>query len=352
MVFLEFSIALIVALGLTPLARSVATRFGVVDYPAHRKIHQRPTPLLGGLAFFAAVAVATIASPRLFVFESRLVWGVLLGGALFLVLGLVDDLRDLGAWKLLLEFGIAWLVVEVTSASFYLPWQPVAVALTVLWIVGIANAFNCLDCADGVAAVSGLGAAAAFLTMGLLGHLRMEVVWAAAILGACAGFLRYNLHPARIFLGDAGSLVLGYFVAMVGVLLSPSLYTVPAIAAPIVVLAIPIADFLLVHWKRFHNGERSLRRLLTSAGKDHLPHRLMARGVTPHGLTVTMLVASVVLGMAALAIAAVNTAAAAIFIVVLVAAALFLAEREWVAGREQVTQPLIPSSGAQPLEGP
>ncbi len=348
MAFLGFSIAFLFALGLTPLARGLALRCGLVDYPARRKIHQRPTPLLGGLALFAAIAATSLLLSAM----SRVALGVLLGGSLFLVLGFVDDLRDLGAGKLLAEFGVAWLVVQVTGARFHLPWQPAAVALTVVWIVGVANAFNCLDCADGVAAATGLAAAGSFLAIALLTHQRLEIVLAAAILGASMGFLPYNLHPARIFLGDAGSLVLGYGVAMLGVLLSPGLFTVPAVAAPTVILAIPIADFLVVHWKRFRNGQRSLRGLLTSAGKDHLPHRLMGRGVSPHGVTVVMLTASLWTGIAGVALATINTVPGAILIVMMVATVLVLAEREWVTAGVRVPSTLVSSPGAHHLEGP
>lgn len=347
MAFPGLLVAFLLALALTPLARNAAILCGVVDWPNDRKIHPRPTPLFGGLAVYATVAGTVL----LLFGPTREALGVLLGGGLFLAIGLVDDLTDFGASKLLMEFGAAWLIVKVTRTVFHLPWPPAETALTVLWIVGVANAFNCLDCADGVAAVAGLAAGSAFLAIALLTNQRLEVLLAAAIAGASLGFLPYNLHPARIFLGDGGSLILGYLVAVVGVMLSPGVLSIPAMATPAVVLAIPIYDIILVHAVRYRSGQRSLRGLLTSTGKNHLPHRLMDRGLSPRGVAVVVLLGSAATGAAGIALAAVNSLPGALIIGLAVVMALALLEREWI-GAVPRSQSLIPRPELQNPEGP
>jgi UDP-GlcNAc:undecaprenyl-phosphate GlcNAc-1-phosphate transferase len=348
MAYVGLVIAFLLALGLTPLARAVAARWNAVDWPGDRKIHGRPTPLLGGLAVFAAIGGTLL----LLFGSTREVLGLLLGGALFLALGLVDDLRDFGAGKLLAEFGVAALVVAVMRAGFHLPWPLAGTLLTVLWIVGVANAFNCLDCADGAAAGAALAAGGAFLAIGAIANQRLEMLLAAAIMGASMGFLPYNLHPARIFLGDAGSLVLGYFLAMLGVMLSPGVLSIPAMAAPAVVLLIPIYDIILVHVLRFRRGERALQRLLTSTGKDHLPHRLSARGLSPHRVTMAIVAASAATGAAGVTLAAVNTASGAILIGLAVVMIVFVLERAWVATVPRAHRTLASAPEWQNPEGP
>jgi UDP-GlcNAc:undecaprenyl-phosphate GlcNAc-1-phosphate transferase len=340
-------IAFVLAVGLTPLARALASSWHVVDQPSGRKIHRRPTPLLGGLAVFGAVATTVL----IVVSPTREILWVLLGGLVFLGIGLVDDVYDYGGGKLLLEIGVAWVIVTATGTVFHLPWPPLARVLTVLWIVGVANAFNCLDCADGVATAALLAAGTAFLTIALLTDQRPEGLLAAAIFGAALGFLPYNFHPASIFLGDAGSLAMGYLVGMLGVMLSPGVLSIPAMATPAVVLAIPIYDIILVHTVRYRRGQHSLRQLLTSTGRDHLPHRLMGRGLSPRNVALTILLASVITGGAGVALAAANSLFGALLIALAVVMALALLEREWL-GVTPRSRDLGPRPGPENPGGP
>lgn len=317
------SIALGLVLILTPLMRRVALSWGIVDRPADRKIHRHPTPLLGGVALVAGVVTALLVGFP----ASFQVWGIILGALSFLLLGLADDLFDLGAIKLAAEFGIASLVVAATGIAFHIPWGIAGPILTVLWIVGVVNAFNCFDCADGVAASTGLAAAGAFLIIGVATGQQLESWFSSALLGASLGFLCYNLHPARIFLGDAGSLALGYLTAMMGVTLSPGMISTPALFAPAVVLAIPIYDILYVHIRRFRHGQRSLWGLLTSTGKDHLPHRLMGRGFSQRRMMWIVLLASAVTGGAGVALASTSSPPGIVAVAGAVVCVLVLLER-------------------------
>jgi UDP-GlcNAc:undecaprenyl-phosphate GlcNAc-1-phosphate transferase len=345
MIFGAIVTAGILALALTPLARALALRFHVVDLPENRKIHAHPVPLLGGVAVYLAVAATVLvySGPL-----TRATWGVIFGGGALLGIGLVDDARNVGSVKLALEFAIAAAVVSITGLSFHLPWPAVAHLLTILWIVGVVNAFNCLDCADGVAAGIGLVCGCAFLVLAVLTHQPVEVTLAAAIVGASLGFLPFNRHPAKIFLGDAGSLTLGYFVATLGVMVSPGILSVPALAAKAVILAIPIYDILFVHFRRYRRGQRRLGELLTSTGKDHLPHRLMDRGLSHSAAAATITLAAAATGVAGITLVTVHSAVGALTIAAAVAATIGILEREWVAA---VRRPGSGISAPTPSEG-
>lgn len=318
--------AFLIAAALTPLVRAAAIRWGVVDQPLPRKIHKRPVPLLGGFAVVIAFAITAIA----FAGTGAKVIGVVVGSLLFLGIGLLDDLRDHGGSKLAIEFAVALLLLLITGERFHVPLPGVGELLTILWVVGIANAFNCLDCADGVAVAVGATAAVAFGAVAALTQQWVPAVMAAALAGGLLGFLPFNLHPVKTFLGNAGSLSVGYLVASLGVIVSPGVLSVPAMAIPIVVLAIPIADFLLVHYRRYQQGTRNLKRLLTSTGKDHLPHRLLGRGFSTSKMGTIMLLGSVCTGAAGFTLAAVNTVTGAIAASTLVIAVLIVLDREWV----------------------
>jgi UDP-GlcNAc:undecaprenyl-phosphate GlcNAc-1-phosphate transferase len=214
----------------------------------------------------------------------------------------------------------------------------------------LANAFNCLDCADGVATSIALVAGGAFLVIAIMTRQPLEILLAAAIAGAALGFLPYNLHPARIFLGDAGSLTLGYFVAVLAVLVSPGILSVPALACKAVILAIPVYDIIRVHVLRFTRGKRRLRELLTSTGKDHLPHRLMERGISHSFVSVVLLVASCATGAAGVALATIQSRAWAIPIVLIAVATLLILEREWVTVAQR-SERLASAGGLGPADG-
>ena len=320
---LALLLAAILSFGLTPVVRRLSLRHGIVDLPGHRKIHSRPTALLGGLAIFAAVAGTAFLLQAV----NRPVFILLLGGAAMLGIGLADDAYDIGASKFVAELILAALVVAASGLSFRFPWPSLSPILTVLWIVGVVNAFNCLDCADGAASTTGLVGALALLTVALATHRQAEALLAAAIAGALVGFLPYNLAPARIFLGDAGSLTLGYLLAMVAVMHAPATFAVPAVVSPALILAVPIYDIVRVHLVRFIKGERSIPRLLTSSGKDHLPHRLLERGVSQRKVPLVLMLASGVVAAVGIGVSTLRSPGAALAVVAAVAAAFAFAER-------------------------
>lgn len=272
--------ALAAALLLTPVFRWLAPYLGFVDKPNARKVHSQPTSLLGGMAIFLAFLAAVVYNVS---FADKALAGIVAGAAVLAVVGLWDDRWGMSPLaRLLVQVAVAASVVVFfdLSASF-LPTPWLNIPFTIFWIVGITNAFNLLDNMDGLSAGLAFIAAAAFVVLALRKppvtelNLRVAIV-SAAMAGAALGFLPYNLRSARIFMGDAGSLVLGFVlstVAIWGNWRSPSVAT--SIAIPLLVLAYPIFDTTLVVLFRWKRGQP-----IYQGGKDHSSHRLVNLGLS------------------------------------------------------------------------
>jgi UDP-GlcNAc:undecaprenyl-phosphate GlcNAc-1-phosphate transferase len=262
--------ALILAIGVTPLAQRAARRFGVIDQPAARKQHTVPTPLLGGAAIYLAVILSLIALGDKFYVNQ--VAGIFLGATLVSFMGLWDDRWHLPPWpKLAGQFLAAGILVLTDVRISVLPWAWLNIAATLLWVVLITNAMNLLDNMDGLSGGIAAIAAAFFLLFAAMSKQYLVGALAAALVGACAGFLFYNFNPARIFMGDTGSLFLGFTLAAVGIKLRfPDNSAFVTWMAPLLVLAVPLFDTTLVIISRLRRGLNPL----TTPGKDHLSHRL------------------------------------------------------------------------------
>lgn len=283
-ILLIFFASLLFAVTATPLARRVAFALGILDQPSARKVHTSPVPLLGGVAIY----VAFIAALLLFsdAFYVNQVVGILLGATWVSFLGIWDDWRTLRpAIKLLGQF-VAIAILIATGVQVEFLRNPLLNAfVTTAWLVGITNAVNFLDNMDGLSGGVVAIASAWFLVLSLLNGQFLVAPFAAALLGASLGFLVYNFNPARIFMGDAGSLFLGFMLAAVGLKLRfPGLSDTTTWMIPIFVLGIPILDMSLVTLSR-------LRRHVnpwTTAGKDHLSHRLVALGLSNRSAVLTI----------------------------------------------------------------
>ena len=262
--------ALVLAVGATPLARRAARRLGLVDKPSARKQHTIPTPLLGGAAIYVATILALVLlGDRFYVSQ---VAGILLGATLMSFLGLWDDRRGLSPWvKLGGQFLAAGILVLTDVRISFLPWPAVNIAATLVWVVLITNAMNLLDNMDGLSGGIAAIAALFFLLFAAMSRQYLVGALAAALVGACAGFLFYNLNPASIFMGDTGSLFLGFTLAAVAIKLRfPDNSAFVTWMVPVFVLAVPVFDTSLVIVSRLRRGLNPL----TTPGKDHLSHRL------------------------------------------------------------------------------
>ncbi len=287
--------ALVGALAATPLARRLAVRLGVVDQPTVRKVHARPTPLLGGVAIYVAFIVALIAfGDRFYIREAV---GILVAATFCSLLGLLDDRKGVGVRAKLGGQLAAAAILMVSGVRVQLPIAEAAnLAVTVLWVVGITNAFNLLDNMDGLSGGIGAVAAAFFLLMAAMSGQYLVGALAAALLGACLGFLCYNVNPASIFMGDAGSLFIGFMLAAVGIKLRfPDNVTFVTWMVPVMTLGLPIMDTTLVTVSRLRRGLNPL----TTPGTDHLSHRLVRLGYTQREAVLTLTLAGGVFGLLA-----------------------------------------------------
>jgi UDP-GlcNAc:undecaprenyl-phosphate GlcNAc-1-phosphate transferase len=273
---LIFASALVLAIGATPVIRRVALRLGVLDQPSSRKIHVNPIPLLGGLAIYAAFIAAVLLFGGRFGLAELV--SILVGASLMSFLGVWDDRRSISPLlKLVGQFLAAAILVLTGVVIGTFPWEPLNVIVTLVWVVAITNAMNLLDNMDGLSGGVGAIAAIFFLLLAAMNGQYLVGALSAALVGASLGFLAYNFNPAQIFMGDAGSLFLGFVLAAVGIKLRfPEGLQIVTWMVPVLILGLPLFDTGLVIVSRLR------RRLnpLTTPGKDHVSHRLVALGNT------------------------------------------------------------------------
>lgn len=271
------------SLGLTPLSRAIALRLGVVDRPSQRKIHKDNKPLMGGLAIFAAFALALLLfTPAEYLREFG---ALVLGAALLALVGLLDDRYNLGIRVRLVAQAAAALILIAAGVHIRLFDLPVLnYLLTLFWVVALCNAVNFLDNMDGLAAGIAAIGGGAFTLIAFHEGLSLVSALAAALAGSAVGFLIYNFNPASTFMGDMGALVLGFVLATLGIKLEFGAQPLSVTwMVPLLVLALPIFDINLVVITRLLEG-----RSPGQAGKDHTSHRLMSLGLSQR-LTVIVL---------------------------------------------------------------
>lgn len=282
------AIALLLSLIITPGVIKLAFKVGAIDKPNSRKVHARVMPRLGGLAIFGAFALPTMVALDF----NRQFIGLLLGGMVILVLGVMDDLKDISpkvklagqlvAALILIGFGtkVENLTNPFGNDPITLGW--LSIPVTVFWIVGVTNAVNLVDGLDGLAA--GIAAIAA-ATLGLVAMENDPAITLVAftLVGAILGFMRYNFNPARIFMGDSGSLFLGYTLAGLAIMGLAKSATVFSLFIPVLVLGVPILDTLFAIIRRIVNDQPIFK-----ADKAHLHHCLLASGLS-HRQTVLVI---------------------------------------------------------------
>jgi UDP-GlcNAc:undecaprenyl-phosphate GlcNAc-1-phosphate transferase len=303
---LTVAVAMVASLVLTVPVRRLALQVGMVDLPTARKIHVAPMPLLGGLAIYCGVLLATLVSLRGH-WQAETV-GILGGATLLGLVGLLDDRGLLHHQvKLFLAMPAAAVILLVSGirANVFTPFLPkygpvLDVALTLVWVVGVTAAFSILDHMDGLCAgVAAIGAAYFTLFASLAGQTIVRVL-AAATLGAAVGFLRWNFKPAKIFMGDSGAMFLGFLMATLGLKLRPDwMPHSTEWIVPVFILLVPIFDTFLVSLSRARRGLLPF----ASPGKDHTAHRLSNLGCGQRGAVVVLYGLGVLGGALALGVA-------------------------------------------------
>lgn len=282
-------LGMVLSMVLTPYCRMLAVRLGVLDQPGHRKVHKQAKPLLGGLAIFLSFNLVLLVLWLLgFVHRdySTQVFSIAAGGTIIMIVGLIDDIRPIGPrvkllTQILVSAAAALIIIlgDVTLSIYVMDVSRVlALIVTVIWVVGITNSFNLLDNMDGLSAGVGVIAAVSFAVIGTMQCEPLVAALSLSIGGSCLGFLRYNLHPSKIFMGDAGSMFVGFTLASISVL---GVYTrvtdVPklAVMTPVLVLAVPIFDTASVVWIRWRKGKP-----IFLGDKNHFSHRLVSFGMS------------------------------------------------------------------------
>ncbi len=300
--WLSFAVSFIIAVALTPVAVKIAPKIGALDVPRDgRRMHKKAMPRFGGMAIFAGSMTA------MFMFlhdDKRILW-ILLGGVLIYLLGVYDDLKDLSPkLKFLAQAAIALIMyfgdIRINFITNFFGigrtnlGDVLTFVVTILWIVGITNTVNLIDGLDGLAAGT---AAISSLCIAYVAYIHgMYVVTAAmmALAGGALGFLPYNFYPASIFMGDGGSLFLGFMLSTLSVSGTVKSATVVAIIIPVLVLGFPIFDTAFAILRRLVNN-----RPIMEADKGHLHHRLMSLGYGQRRATLMLYCVSGIMGIAA-----------------------------------------------------
>ncbi len=293
---LIFASALVLAIGGTPLARRFALRLDLTDKPSARKLHVSPIPLLGGVAIYAAFIAAVLLFGNRFRLDELV--SILVGASLMSFLGVWDDRRSLSPLlKLVGQFAAASILIFTGVRIGTFVWEPLNVVVTLGWVVVITNALNLLDNMDGLSGGVGAAAAVFFLLLAAMNGQYLVGALSAALVGACLGFLIYNFNPASIFMGDAGSLFLGFILAATAIKLRfPDNVEMVTWMVPVLILGLPLFDTTLVIVSRLRRGFNPL----TTPGKDHVSHRLVALGYTRREAVLICYLACAGLGVLAL----------------------------------------------------
>jgi UDP-GlcNAc:undecaprenyl-phosphate GlcNAc-1-phosphate transferase len=329
----SFALALGAATLFTPVAIRLAVRTDFYDRPVGYKGHARPTPYLGGVAVMAAFCAAAAVA---FAGGGDVAWLIVAGAIVLSALGTVDDRVGLGLLPRLAVEVLLGAVIWGTGHGWdVVPSDSINLLLTVFWIVGLVNAFNLMDNMDGAAASVGAVSAAGAGTVALFNHAPDLAVLGFGLSGACVGFLNFNLaRPARIFLGDGGSMPLGFVVAAIVVAVQQkSRHDVSALLSVLPLVAVPMADTCLVVISRKRRGAAIL-----SGARDHLTHRLRSALPSARSVAFTLATAQALLCVLAAAVTRMPAGWAELTAVAWIAAfvACVLAIEVWSSSMVQV----------------
>lgn len=293
---------------LVPTIIRLGHRYGILDFPGQHKRHQEPTPLLGGVALFistwATVGISYLLFQDLYEQLSGSVVFIFLGALIILLVGLSDDLRPLSARsKLVAQIAtglllyIGGLRVELVTVPFHsADIGAFSIVITVLWVVVLTNAINLIDGLDGLASGVSLIGAVCLLVIGQLHQAGAELVFMLVLIGFLALFLFYNRYPARIFLGDSGSMQIGYYFAVFSLVIPLKSFTATALYVPLLALGVPLMEVLSSMVRRTLNGQNIMR-----ADRRHLFHYLSLMGFSRHQVVVIFYSMAVVYGLFAVA---------------------------------------------------
>lgn len=326
-VLISIVAAFVMSFAATPVVKSFAQRVGAMDVPKDdRRMHDHPIPRLGGLAVF----LGFILSVLLFVDITKSVRGILLGSVIIVIIGVIDDIVSVKYWvKLLFQIAAAvvailhGVVIDVLSnpnlfsENLFLTLGWFSIPITIIWIVGITNSVNLIDGLDGLSVGVSTIASLTMLVIALLVSESNVAVMLAALVGACLGFIPYNLNPAKIFVGDTGALLLGYLLATVSIMGMFKVYALISFAVPFIVLALPIFDTVFAFLRRILKGQNPMK-----PDRGHLHHRLIDMGLSQKQAVAILYCVSMVLGLSAVVLTTSGAVKALILVLAFAVAAV------------------------------
>jgi UDP-GlcNAc:undecaprenyl-phosphate GlcNAc-1-phosphate transferase len=308
-----FVLSLVLSFILTRIVRNTAMARGVVSAPVlDRHLHQAPLPRLGGVAIFVAfvlslavaLVVAAVRPDLQFGSSLKTLTTIMVPGFFIFLLGLYDDLRTIGAYPkftiqaiaatMLWLGGLRILDLPVLFGARHFPWF-VGLSITILWVLGITNAFNLIDGLDGLAAGSALFSTLVVFVVALLSHASLVALMTIALTGAIVGFLRYNFNPATIFLGDCGSLFIGFLLSALALEGAQKAPTVIAVAIPVVSFGLPILETSLSVLRRLISG-----RPVFIADREHIHHKLLQLGLSHRQVVIVLYAVSALFALLSL----------------------------------------------------
>ena len=327
-------LALLISLIIVPFVAKLAIKIGAVDKPNERKVHTKIMPRMGGLAIYLSFFIVLFLSHDM----TKQHIGLLIGCTVLVLVGIIDDKTDMPAKIKLLGQILAACIVVVSGVrvefmtNFILggvfPLYIFSVPFTVLWIVAITNAVNLIDGLDGLAAGTSIIAAA---TMAISGYATGQTEMASMaliLIGASLGFLKYNFHPAKIFMGDTGSMFLGYNLSVLAIMGFTKSFTVLSLVTPILVLAIPILDTLFAIIRRKMNNKPIFK-----PDKNHLHHCLLNYGFSHRNTVLIIYAVSAVLALCGLIMTYLNPAQGMCLLVVISVIIIYGAMKLGVIGK-------------------
>lgn len=310
-------LSFIIAFTATPIAKKIAFKVGAVDIPKdNRRMHKRAIAKLGGIAIVSGFLITILFNLILYMIDKDSplkptfqLWGLLIGIFIIVIMGLIDDLKDLSAkYKLIFQI-VAAIVVVLFGTKIHIvtnPFSPKAFTLspviyyplTVMWIVGITNAINLIDGLDGLAAgISSIAALSLFFVCVINARWDTALL-TIALAGSTLGFLPYNFNPAKIFMADTGSNFLGFTLAVISIQGTLKSYAAIAIAIPLLVLGLPLFDTVFAIIRRIVKGKS-----IMEADRGHLHHRLIDAGLSHKQSVIIMYIFSAALGLCAIVLA-------------------------------------------------
>jgi len=337
-IYIGLILALVITLVITPMVRKLAIYLGAMDAPSKRKVHTEPMPRMGGLAIFVSFWISVFATQEI----TTQVLALFAGSLVIVISGIWDDCKNIKPWiKLVFQFAAAAIAMIYGGVRVEFISQPIIegfvflkwlwIPVTFFWIVGLTNAVNLIDGLDGLAAgVSAISALAIGIVTYINGFYEMgNLAFILAV--ATAAFLKYNFHPAKLFMGDTGALFLGYTLAVISVLGMTKTTTAVTFFLPIIVLEVPIFDTLFAIVRRVIN-----KKPIFGADKDHLHHRLLAMGFSHTKAVLVVYAVCITLSISAILISMLPNRLGLVFAAIVTIIMVLMAGETGLLGNKKV----------------